>query len=336
MIRVLIVDDDKLARTGLRMSIPWEKYDMHVVAEASNGKKALEIMESTKVDLAFIDISMPVMGGIEMMEQASRRFPKTKFAVLSFHEEFNIVQDSIRLGVIDYISKEQTETENFDKVMENIHNKFLKETREDPEDKKQLNAFQNLFQDELWLYDSMRMREIGNELNSNIINLRSLERVLFKVMFSVTAKTGIELPPVPVLYKKDEVMQYLYSVRNHFRENILIANQSIYKSMMEAVVFVESSDVHITAEDVAEKISFSRSYFATTFKKLFGITYRDFVRRACMDKACQLMIDEDLSYEEAASRVGYLDMRNFSNTFQEIVGCKPSDYKKQRISACVD
>jgi two-component system, response regulator YesN len=61
VIRVLIVDDDKLARKGLISIMPWSDHGMVVVGEAANGAKALEFLEQHEVDLMFVDLSMPVM-----------------------------------------------------------------------------------------------------------------------------------------------------------------------------------------------------------------------------------------------------------------------------------
>ncbi|KRG09810.1 hypothetical protein ACA29_22155 [Lederbergia galactosidilytica] len=55
MIKVLIVEDDKLVRRSLIQSFNWEKFDMKVVGDAKNGQKALEFLEGTKVDLIITD-----------------------------------------------------------------------------------------------------------------------------------------------------------------------------------------------------------------------------------------------------------------------------------------
>jgi two-component system response regulator YesN len=66
MYRVLIVDDDRLARQGIISMMPWEKYGMTVVGEAQNGEKALEALSQTSVDLLFVDLDMPVMENVSL------------------------------------------------------------------------------------------------------------------------------------------------------------------------------------------------------------------------------------------------------------------------------
>ena len=120
MIRVLIVDDEKIVRKGMISFMPWEEFGMSVIGEANNGEKALEFMESNKVDLLITDLSMPVMSGIELMGEVSKRFPYIQIVVLTLHQDFEYVQQALRLGAIDYIAKTELEKEQFVDVLARI------------------------------------------------------------------------------------------------------------------------------------------------------------------------------------------------------------------------
>ena len=65
--KVLIVDDDKLARKGLVAIMDWEKYGFEVVGDVQNGRKALEFLRNHPVDIVFTDIDMPEIDGRELM-----------------------------------------------------------------------------------------------------------------------------------------------------------------------------------------------------------------------------------------------------------------------------
>jgi len=117
MIRVLIVDDDKLVRKGLASSMPWAAFGMEVVGEANNGENALAFLETNEVDLLMTDLSMPVMSGIELMRIVRVKHPHIHIVVLSLHQDFEYVQEALRLGAIDYIAKVQLEQEQFEEVL---------------------------------------------------------------------------------------------------------------------------------------------------------------------------------------------------------------------------
>jgi two-component system response regulator YesN len=124
MIKVLVVDDDKMARQGLILSIHWEAFGMRVIGEAPNGQKALEFLAVNPVDLVLTDLAMPVLSGLELMRTARAQFPSVVFAVLTFHEDFEFTREALRLGAIDYISKLQLERENLDAVLSRIRDRF--------------------------------------------------------------------------------------------------------------------------------------------------------------------------------------------------------------------
>ncbi|WEK54604.1 MAG: response regulator [Candidatus Cohnella colombiensis] len=120
MIRILIVDDDKLVRKGLTSSMPWQAYGMEVVGEANNGENALKFMEVNRIDLLMTDLSMPVMSGIELMRIVREKYPYVQIVVLSLHQDFEYVQEALRLGALDYIAKTQLEQEQFEEVLSRI------------------------------------------------------------------------------------------------------------------------------------------------------------------------------------------------------------------------
>jgi two-component system response regulator YesN len=132
MIKVMVVDDDKLVRKGLISAMPWRDYDMEVIGEASNGEKALEFLQSNTVDLLLTDLAMPVMSGIDLIKKVRKQFSTVHIVVLTLHQDFEYIQEVLRLGVIDYIAKVQLEKERFEEVLERIYNRIVQEQKKVP------------------------------------------------------------------------------------------------------------------------------------------------------------------------------------------------------------
>jgi two-component system response regulator YesN len=130
VIRVLIVEDDKLVRHGLASAMPWKEFDMQVVGEARNGKEALEFLENNNVDCILTDLAMPVMSGIELMRIVRKKHPLIHIVVLTIHQDFEYIQEALRLGAIDYIAKVQLEKERFEEVLARIHGLILQKNNE--------------------------------------------------------------------------------------------------------------------------------------------------------------------------------------------------------------
>ncbi|MCS0543812.1 response regulator, partial [Aeromonas veronii] len=67
--KVLIADDEYIIRDGIHSSIDWEKFNMEVIGEAEDGEEAVELAIEHQIDILLIDLNMPIMDGLEAMEE---------------------------------------------------------------------------------------------------------------------------------------------------------------------------------------------------------------------------------------------------------------------------
>jgi DNA-binding NarL/FixJ family response regulator len=104
LIKVLLADDHAIFRAGLRRLVE-EAGDMVVVAEAADGREAIQQVHDTIPDVAVIDISMPGLDGLEVISQLSHSHPKLPILVLTMHEEEQYVVRTISAGAKGYITK---------------------------------------------------------------------------------------------------------------------------------------------------------------------------------------------------------------------------------------
>ncbi|MCS7458589.1 response regulator [Paenibacillus doosanensis] len=129
MYKVLLVDDEAMARIGLRSTFEWEENGFLLVGEASNGKTALQWLESHEVDILITDIAMPVMDGLELMRRARAAYPALKVVLLSCHNDFEYVREGIRLGASDYLLKPTLETEDLQAVLGKLKEQIAEERK---------------------------------------------------------------------------------------------------------------------------------------------------------------------------------------------------------------
>jgi two-component system response regulator NreC len=104
-IRVLLADDHALIRQGLRALL--EKHGFQIVAEASDGQEALRSVMEANPDVAIVDISMPLLNGVDTARELKKSSPKTKVILLTQHDEEQYVTESLRAGVRGYVLKSQ-------------------------------------------------------------------------------------------------------------------------------------------------------------------------------------------------------------------------------------
>lgn len=127
MRKVMIVDDEMLARKMLRESIVWEEYGYTVIYEAQNGKEALEKIKELSPDVIFVDIKMPVMDGLEMLRQMNALQTDSKAVLLTCYEDFSYVRDAMRYGAVDYLTKHTFEPEDLISLLGKIEKQIRKE-----------------------------------------------------------------------------------------------------------------------------------------------------------------------------------------------------------------
>lgn len=106
-VRVIIADDHPVVRDGLRFSIERSKAGIEVVGEATNGQEVLELVErGITADVYILDVTMPLLNGIEAMRELLRRQPGAKVIVLSFHGTRAMVEEALDSGAQGYLTKE--------------------------------------------------------------------------------------------------------------------------------------------------------------------------------------------------------------------------------------
>ena len=108
--RLLLADDHTLFREGVR-SLLSRIADVTVVAEAGDGRDALELIERHRPDVALLDITMPGMNGLEVAARTARSSPKTRVVILSMHANEAYVAQALRAGIAGYLLKDAAATE---------------------------------------------------------------------------------------------------------------------------------------------------------------------------------------------------------------------------------
>lgn len=103
--RILLVDDHAILREGLWILLD-KQHDMEVVAEAEDGRKALNLVRELVPDLVIMDITMPNLNGVEATHQIISEFPKTRVIALSIHSNRRFVAGMLKAGASGYILKE--------------------------------------------------------------------------------------------------------------------------------------------------------------------------------------------------------------------------------------
>jgi len=102
--KILVADDHEIVRRGLKLVMDREP-DLDVVAEAADGREAVELALSSDVDLAILDVSMPRMTGLQAARELERRKPELRTLILSMYENEQFLFEALKSGASGYVLK---------------------------------------------------------------------------------------------------------------------------------------------------------------------------------------------------------------------------------------
>lgn len=104
-LRVLLVDDEIVIREGFKKLFDWEAHDCEVVGEAADGMEALTQIDALLPDLVIMDINIPVMNGLKVVQMSKMKHTDMAFVIVSGYDDFSYCREALRLQITDYILK---------------------------------------------------------------------------------------------------------------------------------------------------------------------------------------------------------------------------------------
>ena len=104
-LRVLLVDDEIMIREGFKRLFDWEAHDCLIVGEAADGMEALTQIDNLKPDIVIMDINIPIMNGLKVIQLSRIKHPNTAFVIVSGYDDFSYCREALHLQITDYILK---------------------------------------------------------------------------------------------------------------------------------------------------------------------------------------------------------------------------------------
>jgi len=107
---ILVADDHPVVRHGLRALLE-ANAGWKIVAEASNGREAVAKVRELRPDLAILDISMPLLNGLDAAREIATHTPKTRVLILSMHDAEELIRRAVESGAQGFVRKSEAESE---------------------------------------------------------------------------------------------------------------------------------------------------------------------------------------------------------------------------------
>lgn len=105
MIKIAIADDEKMIREGLASAFDWEENGFEVAGVCRNGQEAYDLAVSEKPDIFLLDICMPKLSGLDLIEKINSELPDMLYIIITGYSEFEYAHRALQLGVFDFVVK---------------------------------------------------------------------------------------------------------------------------------------------------------------------------------------------------------------------------------------
>lgn len=205
-ISVVLVDDHQIFRDGI-LSLFSDVDEIEIVGVASSGRDAIDKIQELKPNVAVLDISMPDISGIELMEYVKDQLKHTKILILSMHTNEDYIFKAIRAGASGYLPKQETNKEELIRAIKYIHSgheyfsdsiavimqkHFLNEAKNSkPESKKDYELLSKREKEVLRLViEGLTNSEIADKL---FVNIRTVETHKTNILQKLELKNTVEL-----------------------------------------------------------------------------------------------------------------------------------------------
>lgn len=215
---MLIIDDEYYIRLGIRNAIDWEAIDVSIIGEAEDGEQGLELILKLNPDLILMDIRMPFLDGLQLMEKLAEHQIECGIIILSGYDEFEYAQKAIKNGVIDYLLK-PIEKDKLLNVIANASKTIHK--------RKSTHRYQKLIAQEISVIQMQFLRDlIVGKISSEAEILGKLRELEISLDNDNMQIMNIKLDDYQLLERQlssEEIHTLRKTIEYHLSENLLLS-----------------------------------------------------------------------------------------------------------------
>lgn len=315
MYKILIVDDEKMIRMGIKKAIPWENIGISQVYTAASGKEALRVVRQERPEIMVTDIQMTEMTGLELIQKAREIVPELRVIVLTGYDHFDYARDSLRLHVQDFFLKPVDEIDMANAVKKQVQ--ILNKQVDEEKNQRMLWRVQGSVQQ---MKLERCMRDLIHGRQSRQEQLRMLEQE-----FEFPIKQRMELiliaPPLDMnQYLSEEPFKAMF-IKNICMDVVDAQEQGITFSDDDgtlALVYFEKEEGVSVLDAVGKLSNILKDEFGHKPKIMVGSTVHGFETLSISYNDARYLLENEK--EDIRDIVQTFGARNKVELFQDIYG----------------
>lgn len=361
MYKIAIVDDEPLMLEGFRMAIDWAAHGYELIGTFQSPDSILEFCAEKHPNVLILDITMPHTDGITVLKQVKASFPEIIVIMLTAHNDFSYVRDSLRYHADEYLWKPEI---NFENILESINSLIDKQKEDHSKNEPGIIEFTDYKKSAFPFPNAVladELRELEKAINiENTVNIQNSLKSINNIItnYSISKKdilstylhinhmyeshySGInfdfrtqEKELLDIFYRKNNYKSFCNDILLSFCNlNNKLTEQRSYitneiKRTLEEYINSNLSKQDLNLLDVSQAAGLSYSYCSRMFKTLTGKTFSKYLIDARMEKACEYLKYSNFKIDYILEAVGYVDKSYFIKSFRQYTSLTPARYRQ--------
>lgn len=333
MLRIMFVDDEKLALENIRLLLPWADMGMQVTT-CDNSLEALNRMIEIQPDILIADIRMPVMDGLELIARAREMYPGIKCLVLSGYGEFELAKMAIERGVQGYLLKPCARDE-LTQAIQKCAKELQQETAGD---------FDQRNQQIRQLYDALTALLAETDHTITAEQVRRITKhygdfgILREAMLGLIMQYETAIPALrPIIRELSQFSNDEAALLGQSAAALQAISDAVDENggMIDIVLRYVNDHygmANLTLQYVADHVAYlNTKYLGRRFLKQTGMKFGDYLLHVRMERALVLMRkDAKMNASAIADQVGLgNNVQYFYRLFKQYTGSTFNDYRSQ-------
>lgn len=236
-LKVLLVDDEIKIREGFKKLFDWQGHDLEIVGEASDGLEAINLIDELLPNIVVMDINIPIMNGLKVIERSKIRHPNIAFIIVSGYDDFAYCKQALKLKISDYLLK-PVDYEEFASCIDNLKISLYEEKISDNMDDHLINKIAMYLREHI--DEDISLNSLSNKFNLNAQYISQLFKTQIGVNF----------------------LAYLTNIRIQKAKSLLLASNNTIVDVSQAVGY---NDYRVFTKVFKKHVGISPSQFRKEF-----------------------------------------------------------------------
>lgn len=351
--QVVIIDDEPWTREVLRSLGDWQRLNLTVAGEASDGESGLALIRQLRPDIVLTDVKMPLMNGIELVEAVRKTDARTRVIMVSGYDNFSYVRSAIHMDATDYLLKPVKAEElnaqlqkcitQLDHFMTEVASRDVTGFMDAPWVKEYMPLRASL-QAQITAGDVLMLTQTLPKIE-NVVGLNPSRELLIALYYDLVGilerhvvaagyRISDVLPGERLVFSRETTLAGMLTSVGAQYQAVLAQLQTLIRgqkglNMQQVENYIQAHGHQgITLDQTARQFFVTPEYLSKTFKHYAGVGFSEYVMNLRMLKAKE-MLASGVAPKEIGTALGFSDQANFYKVFKRCFGITPGEMQRQ-------